>query len=212
MGEGRRQMTTTTLLLIRHGHNDTVGVSLAGSDPVPLNARGRDQAEALVSRLSRVRIDALYCSPLVRTRETAAPLAAARGIPALDLPEVTEFRMGEFDGCRFDELNADPRWQRFCAQRAITRAPGGEMMLEVQARVIAGLWRVAEAHPGGTIAIVSHADPIRAAVLFFLGMSLDDYHRLDLGPASVTVIALRPDGPALIKFNDTGDLNSLPNF
>jgi probable phosphoglycerate mutase len=197
---------TTTLLLIRHGFNETVGVRLAGSEAVALDARGRAQADALVARLARARIDAIYTSPIARARETAAPLAAARQLPAIDLLDVTEFRMGEFDGQRFDALNADPRWQRFCAQRGVTRAPGGELMIELQARVIAGLMRVAESHPGGTVAIVSHADPIRAAVLFTLGSPLDYYYRLDVAPASVTVIALRRDGPALVKLNDTGEL------
>jgi probable phosphoglycerate mutase len=201
---------TTTLLLVRHGYNEAVGVRLAGTEPVPLDDRGRAQADALVTRLARVRIDAIYCSPLARTRQTAAPLAAARGLPAIDLPDVTEFRMGEFDGCRFDALNADPRWTRFCAQRATTRAPEGELMLEVQARVVAGLLRVAEAHPGGSIVVVSHADPIRAAALFFLGAPVDYYHRIDVAPASVTAIALRPEGPMVVKLNDTGDLHGLP--
>lgn len=203
---------TTTLLLIRHGYNETVGVRLAGREPVPLDARGRAQAEALVSRLDGVRVDAIYTSPLARTRETAAPLAASRNLQVIDLPEVVEFDMGEFDGCRFDALNADPRWQQFCAQRGATRAPGGELMLEVQARVMSGLFRVADAHPGGTLAVISHADPIRAAVMFVLGMPLDYYHRLDVVPASITAIALRTEGPMLLKLNDTGDLHGLPRF
>jgi probable phosphoglycerate mutase len=159
-----------------------------------------------------VRIDAIYSSPLPRARETAAPIAAARRLAIQDMPEVGEFRMGEFDGRRFDELTADPDWQRFCAQRGITRAPGGELMIEVQARMVAGLLRAAELHPGGTIAVFSHADPIRAAVLFFTGMPIEFHQRLDLGPASVTAIALRPEGPALLKFNDAGDLSGLPNL
>jgi probable phosphoglycerate mutase len=203
---------TTTLLLIRHGMNDAVGVSLAGWEPVPLNDIGRAQADALPARLEKARIDAIYCSPLLRTRQTAGPLAAARQLDPIDMPELAEYRMGEFDGRRFDELSADPLWQRFCTLRSVTPAPAGELMIDLQARVVRGLLRVVEDHPGGTFAFVSHADPIRAAVLFFTGMPMDFFRRLDVGPASITAVALRPDGPALLKFNDTGDLHGLPNF
>lgn len=205
-------MTTTTLLLVRHGHNDAVGIRLAGQEAVPLNDEGRTQAARLADRLARIRLDAIYSSPLTRTRETAAPLAAARGLQVLDLPDAGEFRMGAFDGRRFSELNEDPAWRRFNSHRSLTRPNDGELMLEVQARFVSALLGVAEAHAGGVVAVFSHADPIRAAVLFFAGAPIDFFHRFDVAPASITVVALRPDGPALVKVNDTGDLHGLPNF
>jgi len=201
---------TTTLLLIRHGINDAVGVRLAGREPVPLNSIGLQQAEHLVTRLAGVRIDAIYVSPLVRTQQTAQPLAAARKIEVREMPGAIEFEMGEWDGRRFDELKQDHGWQRFNSQRSLTRGPGGELMLEVQARFVGVLLEAAARHPGGTIAVFSHADLIRAAVMYFAGMPIDFFHRLDIAPASVSAIALRPDGPALLKVNDTGDLQGLP--
>ena len=202
---------TTTLLLIRHGFNDAVGVRLAGREAVPLNEAGFEQARRLVTRLSRVRIDAIYASPLLRTRQTAAPLAAERGLDVREMPGALEFQMGTWDGRRFDDLQRDEGWQRFNAQRSLTRGPGGELMLEVQARFVGALLEAAAQHPGGTIAVFSHADLIRAAIMYFAGMPIDFFHRLDVAPASICAIALRPDGPALIKANDTGDLQGLPN-
>lgn len=202
--------STTTLLLIRHGLNDAVGVRLAGREPVALNEVGFEQARHLVARLSGVRIDAIYVSPLVRTRQTAAPLAEARGIVVREMPDAIEFAMGEWDGWRFDELKLDEGWQRFNTQRSLTRGRGGELMLEVQARFVGGLLEAVAQHPGATIAVFSHADLIRAAVLYFAGMPIDFFHRLDVAPASICAIALRPDGPALVKVNDTGDLQGLP--
>src|SRR5512132_696937 len=97
------QQSTTTILLIRHGHNDAVGQWLAGWRPgIHLSGAGAEQARRLVERLRGVRIDAIYSSPLDRTRETAAPLARDRGIEVRELAEIGEFRMGEFDGQRFD--------------------------------------------------------------------------------------------------------------
>lgn len=203
---------TTTVLLIRHGLNDAVGVRLAGREPVPLNAVGVEQARMLVTRLARIRIDAIYASPLVRTQQTAAPLAAARAIEVREMPGAIEFETGEWTGRRFDDLNADEGWQRFNAQRSLTWGRGAELMLEVQSRFVSALLEAATRHAGGTIAVFSHADPIRAAVMYFAGMPIDFFHRLDVSPASICAIALRPNGPALVKMNDTGDLQGLPNF
>jgi broad specificity phosphatase PhoE len=196
---------TATLLLVRHGQTDAVGAWMAGYLAVPLNDAGRVQAQRLVERLGPARIDAIYSSPLDRARQTAEPLAVARGLPVVDLPEVTEFNMGEWDGQRFGDLEAnDERWRRFNHLRSLTRAPGGELMVEVQARIAGALVRVVDAHPGGTVAVFSHADPIRAAVLYFAGMPIDFFSRLDVAPASVSAIAFRPGGPALVTLNSTG--------
>jgi probable phosphoglycerate mutase len=205
-------MPTTTLLLIRHGLNDAVGVRLAGREPVPLNRLGLRQADRLVARLSAVRIDAIYASPLERTQQTAAPLAAARGLEVREMPGAVEFLMGEWDGRRFDDLGRDPSWQRFNAQRSLTRGANGERMLAVQARFVDALLDAVDRHAGGTVVVFSHADLIRAAVLYFAGMPIDFFHRLDIAPASLCAIAIRPDGPALLRLNDTGDLQGLPNF
>jgi probable phosphoglycerate mutase len=201
---------TTTLLLIRHGLNDAVGIRLAGRAPVELNEVGHAQAEQLVTRLTGVRIDAIYASPLVRTRQTAAPLARVRGLEVREMAGAIEFGMGEWDGQRFNDLKLDAGWQRFNAQRSLTRGPGGELMLEVQTRFVTALLEATTEHAGGTIVVFSHADLIRAAVLYFAGMPIDFFHRLDVAPASICAIALRPDGPALMRMNDTGDLQGLP--
>jgi probable phosphoglycerate mutase len=83
-------------------------------------------------------------------------------------------------------------------------------MLEVQTRFVTALLEATTEHAGGTIVVFSHADLIRAAVLYFAGMPIDFFHRLDVAPASICAIALRPDGPALMRVNDTGDLQGLP--
>lgn len=203
--------STTTLLLIRHGHNGAVGQWLAGwRAGVHLSDEGREQARRLVDRLRGVRIDAIYTSPLDRTRETAAPLASDRGLEVREIPEIGEFRMGEFDGQRFDALETDARWRRFNAVRSVVRPPGGELMLELQSRMVGALLEIADRHAGGSVVVFSHADPIRAAILYFAGMPIDFFYRLDVAPASLTAIALRLGGPAIVKMNDTGDIQGLP--
>ena len=85
------------------------------------------------------------------------------------------------------------------------RFPGGESLIELQARVTAALGRLIERHPGETIVAVSHADPIKAALAHALGLHLDLFQRLTVAPASITVIAYGREAPRVMTVNSTGD-------
>jgi probable phosphoglycerate mutase len=89
------------------------------------------------------------------------------------------------------------------------RFPGGESLREVQARMVAELDAIRDAHPGQTVATISHSDPIKLAVAHYTGLSLDLFQRLTISPASVTAFAFTRFGPRLICLNHT-DL--LPSF
>lgn len=200
----------TTFLLIRHALNDTVGSRLAGWQAgVHLNAEGGRQAEGLASRLAGAPLAAVYSSPLERAVETAEPLARARGVEVRVADEFGEMRCGGWTGRTFGELDADPLWRRFNAFRSGTRPPGGETMLEVQARMLAGLERLGAAHADEAVAVVSHADPIKAVIAHFAGMPLDFFLRLEISPASVSVVGLGPYAPRILLVNDTGGLPEL---
>jgi probable phosphoglycerate mutase len=77
-------------------------------------------------------------------------------------------------------------------------------MLEAQARMVAELERIRESHPDGVVAVFSHSDIIRAAVLHYAGMPLDLFERIEIQPASVSVIELGDAGPRILKLNETG--------
>jgi probable phosphoglycerate mutase len=197
----------TTILLVRHGHTDFIGRALAGRRPdVHLTAHGHDQAERLALRLTRYPITAVYSSPLDRARETAAPLARALGLEVRIAEEASELDFGEWTGRTFRELDADPRWHAFNARRSETRAPGGELMAEAQARIVAVIDRIRRAHPGERVAIVSHADVIRAALAHHAGILIDVCHRIEIRPASVSTIRLGDEWEQIAGVNDTGDL------
>src|SRR5947208_12063904 len=95
------------------------------------------------------------------------------------------------------ELEALPLWKLFIQSRSSFRVPGGELMLEVQRRVVDGLARLAAEYPEKTVAVFSHADVIKAAVSHYMGAPLDLMDRIEIYPASVTRIRLSEWGPKI---------------
>jgi broad specificity phosphatase PhoE len=192
----------TTFYLIRHAMNDFVGRRLAGWMPeIHLNDEGRLQAHRLAEKLAPVGITGIYSSPLERAQETAQPLAEATRLKVQTRQSFVEVQTGEWVGKTFAELKDDPRWQAFNQFRSGTRVPGGEFMLETQTRMVTEMLQLRDAQPNGKIAIVSHADPIRAALVFFLGMPLDFYPRVEVSPASYSIVTLEEWGPVVSAMN-----------
>jgi probable phosphomutase (TIGR03848 family) len=197
----------TTLFLIRHGQTDWIGRAIAGRQPdVHLNPEGQAQALQLRDRLRHLPIRTIYSSPLERTRETAAPLAAALGLEVRPCPEAIELDFGEWTGSTMAALADDPRWRAFNTWRSATRAPGGELMPEVQTRIVAAITRIRAEHPGQAVALFSHGDVIRSAVAYFAGVSLDVFHRLEIRPASVSALRFYDETVLILRVNDTGEL------
>lgn len=197
----------TTLLLVRHGHTDAAGKRLTGRAPgVHLNELGRRQAERLVERLDGVRIDAIVSSPLERCRETAAPLAKARG-RAVDVGRAwIEVGYGEWTGRSISQLRRTKLWRRVMFAPSNVRFPGGESLLEVQGRAVDATLDIAARHARGTVLVVSHADVIRLLVAHLAGMHADHLQRLSIDTASITAVSISDGFPRLLTVNDTGDL------
>jgi probable phosphoglycerate mutase len=196
----------TTFYLIRHGNNDGIPHGgLSGRMPgIHLNASGGAQAQALAERLKESGIARVYHSPIERARETAEPLAARLSVPLCALDGVTEVDFGEWTGWSFAQLEKDPRWRAFNRMRSITRIPGGELMLEIQSRVVTSLERLRHEHPQERIAVVSHGDPIRAALVFYLGVPIDLMHGIHIDTASVSIVSADDGGVAVRCLNHTG--------
>jgi probable phosphomutase (TIGR03848 family) len=200
----------TVLLLIRHGETDAAGRHLTGWMPgVALNARGREEAERLVERLAGVPIAAIYSSPLERCRQTAAPLARARGLPVRVRRGLIEVDYGDWTGRSIAQARRTRLWRAVQHAPSAVRFPGGESLLEVQNRAVAEARALVATHPKGTVALVSHADVIRLLVAHFAGMHADLLQRLIVDPGSVSVVVAGDQIPRLVKLNDTGDLSSL---
>lgn len=203
-------MKVTNLLLIRHAQNDWVGERLAGWTPgVHLNDEGRAQAVALAVRLESVPLAAVYSSPLDRTLETAQPIADTHSVPVQMREALGETRYGEWTGRRLQELKTEDLWPVVQVYPAGARFPGGESLREVQARIVAELDAIRDAHLEQTVAVVSHSDPIKLAVAHYVGLPLDLFQRLVVSPASVSAFSFTRFGPRLVFLNHTGPM-SLP--
>jgi len=197
----------TTFLLIRHGHTEWVGHALAGHLPgIGLSETGRQQAQTLPRRLSRFTIDAVYSSPLQRTVETAQPLADARALSVELRTGLLEIDFGEWTGKTLAELENNDHWKQFNTLRSITRAPGGDLMLDVQRRMTDDLQAIGAVHPNGTVAVFSHQDTIKAALLHYLGMPLDHFQRIQIDPVSVSILQVAAWGIRVLSLNSTGEV------
>lgn len=202
----------TILLLIRHGENDVMLRRLTGRVPgVSLNEKGRCQARELADALKHAPLQAVYSSPLERAVETAEPLAASHGLSVQVRPALIEVNYGDWQGKTYKQLNRLNKWKQLLKKPSSIRFPGGETMREVQQRVVADLetlfaeW---QPHPESDeikdpiIAIVAHADVIRLALAHYLNMGLNDFMRLYINPASVSILLHRgSERPRVISIN-----------
>jgi probable phosphomutase (TIGR03848 family) len=198
------------VLLIRHGENEfTRTGKLAGwTKGVSLNEAGRKQADGLVERLKGAPIKFIYSSPLERARETAAPLAAARGLPVEIRPGLGEVQYGQWTGKSLKVLGRTKLWKVVQQLPSAMRFPDGETMRGAQLRMVDAIDEIVRAHPSPktVLALFTHSDPIKLAVAHYLGMPLDLFQRLMISTASVTVLRLGHGQPSLVKLNETGPI------
>ncbi len=196
----------TTVLFVRHGQTPTTGSVLPGrARGLHLADGGREEAEAVAERLGTVKtIDAIYASPLERTRETAAPIGRRRGLKVAPEKGLLECDFGQWTGRPLKELMKLPEWATVQRYPSGFRFPGGESFAEMQTRITTTVATLVQRHPGGTIVAVSHADPIKAAVAAAVGTHLDLFQRIVISPCSVTTIAYGAGGPMVLNVNSTG--------
>jgi broad specificity phosphatase PhoE len=154
-------------------------------------------------------VAAVYASPLERTRETAAPIAAAVGCEVEVDEGLVELDVGDWTGIALAEAAKRPEWKTIQGYPSGFTFPGGESFVAMQARMVATLDKLRVRHPGQTIVVVSHADPIRAVVAHALGTHLDLFQRIVVSPCSLTAIALGHRGPVVLTVNATGDPSPL---
>ena len=199
-----------TLLLIRHGENDFVKKGrMAGRLPgVHLNERGREQAQALAQKLSGAPIKAVYSSPLERAVETAAPIAEALGLEIQLREGLLETDIGEWQGRTWKSLRRLKIWGTVQSAPSLMQFPGGESFTDSQYRICNEIKEICRQHePKDLIACVSHADPIKLAVAFFIGLPLDNFQRLMVAPASITALHIGENSSQLINLNFDLSLN-----
>lgn len=193
----------TTFYLIRHGEKDTIAEMLTGQMPgVHLTPAGKVHANRIARHLAREPIEQIFSSPLGRAMETAEPLARDKRVEIQSGVDFGEIDFGAWSGKTFRQLEGDPAWRAFNQFRSGARIPGGESIVGVQARFVGELLRLHAQFPEQGIAVVSHADPIKLAIGYFLGMPIDFFERLEISVGSISVLMLAPWGARLLRLNE----------
>ncbi len=195
----------TQILLIRHAVNDFVKTGkLAGWTPgVHLNEEGQSQAMALGKRLADTPIDVLYASPLERTMETAEAIRKHHEhLTIQQTIELGEVRYGDWEGMEINKLTGRKMWQVVQQYPSRAEFPNGETMRGVQTRAVNGVEALVNTHPRETVAVVTHADIIKMILAHFLGMHLDEFQRIVIAPASISMLSLDFGRPYVGTMND----------
>lgn len=197
-----------TIVLVRHATTAATGKRLGGwTSGVHLDDAGRAQAEATGQHLADVPLAAVYASPLERTRETAVAIARPHGLTVRTRKAIGEVDYGDWTDQPLGQLRRRKLWRTIVHTPSRVTFPGGESIRAAQARAVDAIERLAAEHGDDTIAVVSHADVIKAVVAHHLGMPLDTFQRLHVAPASLSLLHLA-DGaaPMVLAVNATGHL------
>lgn len=198
----------TILLLIRHASNDYLKEGrLAGRTPgVHINAQGQKEADDLARRLAHLPIEAIYSSPLERAVDTANAVASCHALPVQIREGLMDTDAGEWTGRKLNELSGTDIWKALQTQPMGVKLPGGECIDEVQTRMVSVVEEVRRRHPDGVAAVVSHADPLKSLIAHYLNWDLNNFQRIGISPASVSVLALSDEGAVLHHLNHAGPL------
>ena len=194
------------IVLLRHAHSVANEKNLlAGRTPgIALSKTGRDQALQLVNRLGAITFDEIAVSPMQRCRETIDPwLTSSNGKSRVVTDDsISEVDYGSWSGKSLASLRRKSQWkvvQDFPSQMVF---PEGESLLEMQGRALSCFYRLNAVKGKGPRLLVSHGDVIKSIVAHCLGMHLDQFQRLVIEPASITIIDTDNGMSRLVRFND----------
>jgi probable phosphomutase (TIGR03848 family) len=208
-----------TVILVRHGRTtaNASGVLAGRTAGVELDKIGLDQSVRAGERLAVVPLVGVVSSPLERCRQTSqAILDLQAGSPVTPIDEgITECDYGEWQGRALNDLAKEDLWSVVQTQPSAAVFPGGESLAAMQSRAVAAIRRhdaafEAEHGPGAVWAAVSHGDIIKSILADALGMHLDLFQRINVNPASVSIVRYTATRPDVVAMNtDAGDLSWL---
>jgi broad specificity phosphatase PhoE len=213
-----------TFLLVRHGENDLIKQGrLGGRLPgVHLNETGRTQAQATARVIAQAKTQAdaqaaarkqaqkpteppvwkLYSSPMERAVETTEPIAQALGLEIVIRPGLYETDCGDWAGRTIKSVRRLKAWREIQNKPSQFRFPGGETFVECQQRIVGEIEFLRTQHaPKDIVICVSHADPLKLLVAHYLGLPFDNFQRLSIDPASITILHLDESVSRLLALN-----------
>jgi broad specificity phosphatase PhoE len=194
----------TRFYLVRHAEKEFPEDVLAGRTPgISLTERGQKQAEALAQFLAPAPVKHVFSSPLERAVATATVIARRFLLPIETSEAFNEIDFGQWTNRSLSSLKGESEWNSFNSFRSGTRIPSGESMQEVQRRVVKKLFELEKSHPNTDIVVVSHAEPIRAALLYSMRASLDDWNGVEISIASISILDVDQHHSRLFYINHT---------
>ena len=205
----------TRLFLVRHGATGlTAENRFSGAIGVELSDEGREQVRCLAGRLADEKIDAVYCSPLSRTVETATILSEPQGLTPIHRDGLREISHGRWEGLTRKEVEErfDGEYEAWESDPFTFAPVGGESGLSVLARALPVIREIVVAHTGQNVLVVSHKATLRLLLSSLLGFDARGYRdRLDQSPACLNVVDFKdPVRARLMLFNDISHYQDTP--
>ncbi|WP_314957676.1 histidine phosphatase family protein [Bradyrhizobium cosmicum] len=187
--------------LVRHGHHGLLGRTLCGRmKGISLDNLGCQEMARCADTI-RPRPTLILSSPQRRCMQSACIVAARFGLPVEIVPALDELNYGEWTGRTFEDLGRDPQWSSWNTRRGASRPPSGECMRSLQRRVVGHLEQLRSDHRDDTIVAVSHAEPIRAALLHYSRIELDNFLSIEIDPASISTLSVENGGLTITGIN-----------
>lgn len=179
------------VILVRHGQTDeNVSGRISGQRPVPLNARGKEQAQLAGEVLAPLGVTHLFSSPVVRARQTADLLAERLQIGIEEIADLREVGYGDWEDKHFNDIRGHAIAQQVFHDPINAVFPNGESLPEVQQRGVRVIETVRQRYPHSVMVLVSHGDVIRTTLAHYLGMAFNDYRRINLDNGAISVVEL----------------------
>jgi probable phosphoglycerate mutase len=171
---------------------------------VHLSKSGQEQAERLAERLGKLTISQVQVSPMDRCLETLKPWLAKYGknVTVITEPNLVEVDYGKWSGKKLATLSRAKLWRKVQGQPSAVTFPEGESLAQMQVRAMKSVHDFFESDLELTI-MVSHGDVIKAIVASSLGMHLDDFQRIVIDPASITILESSGGAIRLTRLNDS---------
>ena len=205
----------TRVYLLRHGETswNADGNRYCGRTDLPLSVDGRKQARAASHALAAVPLEAIYVSPLIRSRETGELVSDAISLPITTDPRLIEIDFGAWEGLTADEIAvADPSGRAdWLNDPTLARAGGtGETGQEVSQRLQGLFHEIAATHSRSSIAVIGHNTANRLYLAASLGAPLASYRRIALENASISIFELESGEARWLRINDVSHLRNQP--
>jgi probable phosphomutase (TIGR03848 family) len=197
------------VILLRHAHSiaNDKGILAGRLSGVHLSAEGHRQSEKLIARIGNSEFTTISLSPMQRCHDTVAPwlkTTSSKNLTSLTIEDgLNEVDYGDWSGRKLSTLSRDPLWKVIQSTPSKVTFPSGEKIAAMQKRAVATVLEKIKAEPKGSHLFVSHGDVIKSLIAHFLEMKLDNFQKLLVDPASISILDIDTSGARLTVYNDS---------